>query len=81
MVSQLGFLPDGKYDAVELSRHFLRRSSDISAVNPQGYPVITSSDAHYPDGIGSAGVIVEADDISVKSVASALLDRRVSPFF
>ena len=81
MISQLGFLPDGSYDAIELSRHFLRRSNDISSVNPQGYPVITSSDAHFLEGIGSAGVIVDADEISVAGLSDALRRGAVTPFF
>jgi hypothetical protein len=81
MISQLGFLPDGRYDAVEISRHFLKRNMNTSEVNPQGYPVITSSDSHYLDGIGSAGVWIDTDDFSSAGIAAALGDGRVTPFF
>lgn len=81
MISQLGFLPDGSYDAVEISRHFLRRAYDVSSVNPQGYPVITSSDSHYLDGIGSAGMLLDIDEVSISGFAAALRRGTAEPFF
>ncbi|MGL4368763.1 MAG: PHP-associated domain-containing protein, partial [Spirochaetota bacterium] len=82
MISQLGFLPDGNYDALEFSRHFMRRGEDIRKINTDDrYPVITNSDAHFLEGIGSAGICVDNDIISIKSLSSALRDGKVRPFF
>ena len=41
-ISQLGFLPDGPYAAVETVR-------PIGPADSRGYPVITGSDAHWPE--------------------------------
>ena len=81
MTSQLGFLPDGTYDAVELSRHFMKKKGDIASINPHNYPVITNSDAHYPDGVGSAGTLLQLDSFSLEEISSALRNRRSTPFF
>lgn len=54
LLSQLGFLPKGlKVDALELSRHvkvdnFLKTNAYLS-----NHSFIQSSDAHYPDDIGT----------------------------
>jgi 3',5'-nucleoside bisphosphate phosphatase len=52
IISQLGFIPpDLNLDAVEISCRAKRDSSgDLEIL--QGLPVITSSDAHFPDDIG-----------------------------
>lgn len=42
VIAQLGFLPDGPYDAVETVR-------PLNAGEARNYPVICSSDAHYPE--------------------------------
>lgn len=44
-IAQLGFLPDGPFAAVEAVR-------PVSAEDARGYPVISGSDAHYPEHIG-----------------------------
>ncbi len=45
VISQLGFLPEGPYSAVELIRAPIGDSA-------KGYTAITGSDAHYPENIG-----------------------------
>ncbi len=66
--SQLGFLPEGPYDAVE------------SVWDPprslcRDYPVISDSDAHTPDQIGRLPFSVEMEeDIVAAAVAAALGD-------
>ncbi len=49
LVSQLGFIPDEPFDALEISTGGMRerRDSDFS-----GYPIICASDSHYLDNIG-----------------------------
>ncbi len=43
--SQLGFLPDNDYDAVEVMH-------SPCSLNTHGYPELTGSDAHYPENVG-----------------------------
>ena len=81
MVSQLGFIPDGNYDALEFSRHFLRRGDDVAPVNPGGYPVITNSDSHFLEGIGSAGINIDADLLNISRLSSAIKEGLVKPFY
>jgi PHP family Zn ribbon phosphoesterase len=54
MMSQLGFIPAGLFDALELSP--FGDAADFAAL---GYPVIRSSDAHYPADVGKAYTIFE----------------------
>ena len=44
-IAQLGFLPDGPYAAVESMRQ-------PAPGEARGYPVVSGSDAHYPENIG-----------------------------
>jgi hypothetical protein len=50
--SQLGFLPPGPYAAVEAMR-------DPALALTRGHPVISGSDAHYPEHIGRRAFEVE----------------------
>ncbi|HEY1406132.1 MAG TPA: PHP domain-containing protein [Spirochaetota bacterium] len=79
ITSQLGFIPDGRnYDAIEFSRHFLKRGQNPLTINRNDrYAVITGSDSHYLDGIGAAFTEIECETISLDDVSSALRARRV----
>ncbi len=46
LVSQLGFIPEGNWDALELVRLPLSEPA-ARELDTRGYPLITSSDAHY----------------------------------
>lgn len=50
MTSQLGVIIDGPWSAIECVR--IPPSINGSAVNTKGYPLFTSSDAHYPEHVG-----------------------------
>ena len=54
MTSQLGFVTDGPWSAVECVRI-------PSAVDTRGYPLITSSDAHYPEHVGRRPFSLDVD--------------------
>jgi PHP family Zn ribbon phosphoesterase len=54
-ISQLGFLPEGPYDAVELMR-----PADVAKAGP--YTITTGSDAHYPEHIGRRPFKIELPD-------------------
>ena len=70
IVSQLGFIPPGlDIDAVELSKlagpeHYLEGS--------YSYPIVMGSDAHEPDQIGSASIVVSGVSPTYADISSAL---------
>lgn len=73
ILSQLGFIPsDLNCDALELSCH--ASYSDFIRLYPrlQKMPFIQSSDAHYPQDIGKASVLLQADDLSFDSIRKAI---------
>ncbi len=49
LTSQLGFVPDGPWDALEVVR--LDSPGGRPAVDTRGYPLVTSSDAHFPEHV------------------------------
>lgn len=69
--SQLGFLPPGKYDAIEVlapqALQYQKRYSDI--------PVITSSDAHMPQQIAKAPFALNSHGTSIPAIRIALRER------
>ncbi|AEJ61779.1 PHP domain protein [Spirochaeta thermophila DSM 6578] len=68
--SQLGFLPDEPFDAVELWH-----------IPPQletrGYPIITNSDAHFPDRIGARYFLFQAVAPTFSELKKALTEGRI----
>jgi hypothetical protein len=70
--SQLGFLPeDLNADALEVSR---RISPDkFASLHPEikSYPLVTDSDAHYPQHIGAAFNILELEKPSFEEIKMA----------
>ena len=74
LIGQLGFIPEGlELDAVEVSR--------ASSVKQEyGYPVVTSSDAHFLQDIGKNSTCFMIEDVSVDEISKALrgeMGRRV----
>jgi predicted metal-dependent phosphoesterase TrpH len=74
LIGQLGFIPKGlKLDAVEVSR-------PLAAGQKYGYPVITSSDAHFLEDIGKSYTCFMTEDVSVDEIKKALhneMGRRI----
>ncbi|MDR0982129.1 MAG: PHP domain-containing protein [Culturomica sp.] len=69
VLSQLGFIPPTlRYDALELSRH--TTVADFIAANPylKNATFIQSSDAHFPDEIGSVFTIFDIPSISFENI-------------
>lgn len=69
--SQLGFIPDGPWSALEVTRMPERLRTGSAEPRPDGspgldtggYPLITSSDAHFPEHIGRRAFDLDiADD-------------------
>ncbi len=66
LIGQLGFIPEGlELDALEVS--------DPSRTGEEyGYPVITSSDAHFLDDVGKSLTSFEVEDASLSEIGKAL---------
>ncbi len=69
ILSQLGFLPDEDFDAVELTA----RGDPALAGR---YPVVRNSDSHNLATIGTASTEFELESLSVKNIRTALRQRR-----
>ncbi len=70
MISQLGFMPDEPFDAVELT----------PSGNPKlagDYPVIRNSDAHDLSTLGSASTHLDVPTLAVDAIRSFLWDHRI----
>lgn len=79
--SQLGYLPPGDFDALELSKFFVARSRRVDELNLQGMgscPFVTASDAHYLHDIGKAYIEFEVDELSVEALRAVLEKKRFS---
>jgi len=73
--SQLGFLPDGDYDAIEVLH-------DAAATYRQRYPhlpVITASDAHTPEQIGTHPFHIPLQATDIASIRQALKQLVTTP--
>ena len=69
--SQLGFLPPGDYDAIEVQPRVLEQ---YRRRYPQ-LPVITASDAHHPDQIGANPIDLPlTPPVNIDRLRSALAD-------
>jgi predicted metal-dependent phosphoesterase TrpH len=73
IISQLGFIPpDLELDAVELSPHthkteFLQKFPDV-----ERFPIITASDAHFLDDIGTATTNFLIEEPTIQEMKMAL---------
>jgi predicted metal-dependent phosphoesterase TrpH len=66
LIGQLGFIPKGlKLDAVEVSK-------PSSAGQEYGYPVVTSSDAHFLEDIGKNSTCFMIEEASLQEISKAL---------
>ncbi len=66
LIGQLGFIPkDLKLDALEVS-------APSSIKQEYDYPVVISSDAHFPEDIGRNSTCFMIEDISVREIGQAL---------
>jgi PHP family Zn ribbon phosphoesterase len=63
--SQLGFLPENNYDAVEVMHK-------PCALNDGRYFEITGSDAHYPDNVGHRSFEIALEEVSFEALKKLL---------
>lgn len=72
VISQLGFLPeDVTFDALEVSEAGVKQGR-AEEFRQHGLPLISSSDAHYPDNIGDGNTLLSIDALSFEEIRSAL---------
>jgi hypothetical protein len=71
MVSQLGFLPEGDYDAVEITRW-------PPEAGAERYTLICDSDAHFLEDVAKRTFRFEAEQPGFESLRSALRDGGTS---
>jgi len=83
LTSQLGFIPDGPWDALEVVR-MPDRSQYVNVLDTRNYPLITSSDAHFVEHIGRRAFDLDIGDeplcrkdgrADLKTIRAALLRR------
>lgn len=69
LFSQLGFIPSSlRFDGLQISKHASERSSRQQFDIHSEIPIITASDAHYPDDIGSACTVFELANPSFEEI-------------
>ena len=76
LIGQLGFVPpDLEIDGLEISHHLKREAVEIECPAATGYPIVTFSDAHRPEEIGSAWTSFYLESLSVEEMRLALQGR------
>lgn len=81
-IAQLGFLPAGPYAAVEALRH-------QTGGEARGYPVVSGSDAHYPEHVGRRPFTVDLPEgwrsedgtVRLEVLREALAAGRARPYW
>lgn len=72
IISQLGFIPqDLEIDAIEISQNHQKNPNIENLLNNISKPIITSSDAHYIDQIGSVFSIFKMKEKSFPEIRKA----------
>lgn len=82
VLAQLGFLPEGPYAAVEALRPQLHGEA-------RGYPLISGSDAHYPEHVGRRPFGIELPEdwrtgdgtVRLEVLRQALAEGRARPYW
>lgn len=73
LLSQLGFVPpDLEMDALEVSRHMERGAVNRELPAAGGFPIVSFSDAHFPDEIGSPHTSFWLDSPCIDEIRMAL---------
>lgn len=70
VLSQLGYLPELPYSALEVRR-------DPAGLETRGVALVRGSDAHYPSDIGSRTCRVEVEERTFQGIRRALAGGRV----
>lgn len=81
MFSQLGYIPKGNYDAIEVTRipPMVQNplTQELEPLETYDYPLISDSDAHYEEHIGRRTTILEIEgNINFDSIRKALIQKK-----
>lgn len=81
MFSQLGYIPKGNYDAIEVTRipPMVQNplTQELEPLETYDYPLISDSDAHYEEHIGRRTTILEIEgNINFDSIKKALIQKK-----
>jgi hypothetical protein len=80
LTSQLGFIPDGPWAALEVTR----MPCPPASLDTRGYPLITSSDAHYPEHVARRAFDLDIEEdillgpdgrVNMETIKAALARR------
>jgi PHP family Zn ribbon phosphoesterase len=73
ILSQLGFIPDEvQFDGLEISRHMTREKARAEIPGIETYALMSFSDAHFPQDIGSSLTCFFLETPSVQEIRLAL---------
>lgn len=73
LIAQLGFVPSGlELDGLEISRRLRRENVSAECPAAVGFPILTFSDAHRPEEIGSTWTSFYLDAPTVEEMRMAL---------
>ena len=75
--SQLGFLDDNEYDAVEVSYHFAHAENPYWNIC-RFYPRMSNSDAHYLADIGKVYCEFDCTELTFSALREAIREKRLS---
>jgi len=76
IIGQLGFIPRGlDLDAVEVSAHMTPAAAKERFPDCKRYPVVTGSDAHTPEDIGTQVTCFTIEEGTVTEIKKALAGR------
>ncbi len=76
LIGQLGFIPPHlELDAVEVSRNITVEEARKQFADCASYPVVTSSDAHRPEDIGSRVMYLSIEEGTLGEIKKALQNR------
>jgi 3',5'-nucleoside bisphosphate phosphatase len=76
LIGQLGFVPpDLEIDGLEISHHLKREAVAVQFPSAVGFPILTFSDAHRPEEIGSTWTTFYLESPSLEEIRMALQER------
>jgi uncharacterized protein YajQ (UPF0234 family) len=76
LIGQLGFVPEGlELDGLELSPRYMFKKKKFEYPLASGFPLVTFSDAHFPDDIGKTSTTFLLDDMTVSELKKALKNK------
>jgi PHP family Zn ribbon phosphoesterase len=76
ILTQLGFLPELPFSAIEFSSGFVRKNGCTHGKIDKNMQVVTSSDSHYLHTVGSAGFEIDTDSDDLFGILKELQNKK-----